>query len=236
MEKLAKSSGLTLQEHTDNVVSEGKRIVESYPFVMEKYFSMTKRDLSKRLEGACKFHDVGKGHTRWQTACRKDYQVFLGWQKVNGGTFNDFEKSVKNTGTNLMTANIRHEIASITQCSKLPEPILIAIAAHHGKLSKHHEGKWLDEKWKIIGSEEAWNKFATLGNDYVLKAAFRFREVLQRHYEFAGIRSLLQLADVRASITENDAFIPSFIPFRYDFPESWAKRPVQKNCRRKLGR
>jgi CRISPR-associated endonuclease/helicase Cas3 len=228
MEDLAKSSGLTLREHTDNVIAEGKRIVESYPFVMEKYQSMTKRDLTKRLEGACKFHDVGKSHTRWQTACQKDYQIFLDWQKENGGDFSDFQKKVKNTGRNLMTAHCRHEIASVVKCPKLPIPILSAIAAHHGKLSKYHESKWLDDKWKVRDSKEAWEKFVTLSNDYVLKAAFRFREVLQRHYEFAGVRGLLQLADVRASITENGGFIPPFIPFEYDFPKEWIKRPVQQ--------
>ena len=228
MQDLAKSSGLTLEEHTNNVISEGKRIVESYPFVIEKYQSMTKRDLAKRLEGACKFHDVGKSHTRWQTACRKDYQVFLDWQKENGGDFDDFQKKEKNIGRNLITANCRHEIASVVKCPNLPILILSAIAAHHGKLSKYHESKWLDDKWKIKDSEKAWNAFATLSNDYVLKAAFRFREVLQRHYEFAGVRGLLQLADVRASITENGGLIPPFIPFEYDFPKEWTKRPVQQ--------
>lgn len=228
MQDLAKPFGLSLKEHTSNVVSEGQKIIESYPFVMEKYQSMTKGDLAKRLEGACKFHDVGKGHVRWQKACRKDYQIFLDWQKEKGGDFNDFQKAVKNTGKHLMNANIRHEISSIVKCPKLPIPILSSIAAHHGKLSKYHENKWLDEKWKVKGSEEAWNKFGTLSNDYVLKAAFRFREVLQRHYEFAGVRGLLQLADVRASISENGGFIPPFIPFEYDFPKDWIKRPVQQ--------
>lgn len=227
MEDLAKSSGLTLREHTDNVMNEGKRIIESYPFVMEKYQSITRRNLAKRLEGACKFHDVGKSYVRWQKACRRDYQVFVDWQKVNGGNFNDFRKAVNNTGKNLMTAHIRHEISSVVKCPKLPIPMLTAIAAHHGKLSKYHENKWLDEKWKIKGSEEAWKRLNLLNNDYQFPIR-QFREVLQRHYEFAGIRGLLQLADVRASITENGGFIPPFIPFKYDFPKKWIKRPVQQ--------
>ncbi|UBM57210.1 CRISPR-associated helicase Cas3' [Marinilongibacter aquaticus] len=228
MQDLAKSSGLTLEEHTGNVISEGQRIVESYPFVMEKYQSITNQNLAKRLEGACKFHDVGKSHRRWQTACQKDYQVFLDWQKENGGYFNDFQKAIKNTGQHLMNAHIRHEISSVVKCQNLPNPILSAIAAHHGKLSKQHESKWLDDKWKIEGSKKVWDKFASLSNDYVLKAAFRFREVLQRHYEFAGVRGLLQLADVRASISENGGFIPEFKWFEYNFPKDWAKRPVQQ--------
>ena len=225
---LAKSSGLSLQEHTENVILEGENIAESYPFVMDKYQSMTKRNLVKRLEGACKFHDVGKGHCRWQTAVQKDYQIFLDWQKINGGTFSDFQKAVKNTGANLMTAHIRHEISSVVQCPNLPLPMLVAIGAHHGKLSKRHEEKWVEAPYKMEGSQEAWNKLYSLGLDFTNKAAFRFREVLQRHYEFAGVRGLLQLADVRASIAENGAFIPPFIPFKYDFPKDWAKRPVQQ--------
>jgi CRISPR-associated endonuclease/helicase Cas3 len=228
MKKLAKSSGLTLQEHTENVISEGKKIAESYPFVMDKYKSMTERDLKKRLEGACKFHDVGKGHKRWQTAVQKDYQVFLDWQEVNGGTFNDFQKAVNNTGVNLMTAHCRHEVSSVIQCPNLPQPILIAIGAHHGKLSKKHEAKWTEAPYKMNGSQEAWNKFYSLGLDFTHKAAFRFREVLRHHYEIAGVRGLLQLADVRASIAENGAFIPPFIPFKYNFPKGWGKRPVQE--------
>lgn len=225
---LAKPSGLTLSEHTENVIAEGKRIVESYLFLVEKYKVMTKQDLAKRLEGACKFHDEGKSHERWQTACRKDYQVFLDWQRENGGDFNDFQKAIKNTGEHLMKAQIRHEISSVVKCPKLPCPTLASIAAHHGKLSKHHENKWLHQEWKIEGSEKAWERFATLSNDYVLQAASQFREVLKRHYEFAGVRGLLQLADVRASITENGGFIPPFIPFEYNFPKAWAKRPVQQ--------
>lgn len=228
MKELAKSSGLTLQEHTSNVIFEGEKITSSYPFVIAKYESITGRDLATRLKGACTFHDVGKGHSRWQKACQKDHQIFIEWQTKNGGDFTAFQKSVKNTGVNLMTANIRHEISSVVKCPNLPLSILTAIGAHHGKLSKRHEGKWLDDKWKIKGSKEAWEIFLTLNNDYVDKAAFRFREVLIKHYEFAGVRGLLQLADVRASISENGAFIPPFIPFEYQFPKNWTKRPVQE--------
>ena len=224
---LAKPSGLTLQEHTDNVIKEGKRITESYPFVMQKYKSTTEQDLAKRLEGACKFHDIGKEHPKWQNACQKDYQVFLDWQKENGGDFSDFQKK-GDTGKNLRNAHCRHEIKSVILCPKLPEPTLAAIAAHHGKLSKNHENKWIGKKWKIKGSKEAWDRFSILSNDYVSGAAFQFREVLKQHYEFAGVRGFLELADVRASITENGGFIPPFIPFEYNFPEAWAKRPVQQ--------
>jgi len=228
MEKIAKPSGLTLEEHTTNVMSEGNRVIESYPFLSYKYHLFTGKSLEKRLQGACKFHDVGKGHPKWQNACQKDYQAFVKWQKKKGGSFKDYQNEVKNIGGNLMKAQIRHEISSVVQCPKLPLPTLVAIGAHHGKLSRHHESKWTESPYEIEYSRSEWEKFVRLGNDFIDKAASRFREVLHRHYEFAGVRGLLQLADVRASIVEEGKFIPPFIPFEYKFPKNWAKRSVQQ--------
>ncbi|MDX2245604.1 MAG: CRISPR-associated helicase Cas3' [Bacteroidia bacterium] len=226
MEYLAKSSGITLKQHTENVMSEGKKIVDSYPFVIEKYYLITGRDLAKRLEGACKFHDEGKKHPKWQSACVSDYQLFLDWQEKYGGTYKDFEKAVNNTGPNLMKADIRHEIDSVIQfMNKLPPPILAAIGAHHGKLSAYdrYKNKWIDNTNLGKDGKKAWDLFEKLSNDFALS----FRKMLKRHYEFAGVRGLLQLADHRASIAENDAFIPDYIPFQYDFKFS-DRRPVQK--------
>lgn len=228
MEYLAKSSGITLKKHVENVIYEGHKIIRDFPFVMNKYHSLIGQDLAKRLEGACKFHDEGKKHLSWQSACYKDHEIFLEWQKKHGGTFKDFEKAVQNTGKHLMQANIRHEIDSVIRHQvNLPLPVLVAIGAHHGKLSRYHEDKWtkninIGEKGKQV-----WEKFTELNNEFIFNPAFRFREVVRKHYEFAGIRGLLQLADHRASISENDAFIPEYVPFKYHFIHS-SKRPVQQ--------
>ena len=228
MEILAKSSGITLAEHTANVVSEGNKIIENYPFVMEKYKTITGRDLIKRLLSACKFHDVGKKHFKWQGACQKDYQLFLDWQVKNGGDYRAYEKAVQHTGPNLMKANVRHEIESILRCPNLPLPVRVAIGAHHRKLAQQHKEKWINNE--NIGHEgkKAWAEFDKLGKDYGMKIPTPFKEILIKHYEIAGIRSLLQLADHRASIAENANFIPEYIPFNYHFPDSWIKRPVQQ--------
>lgn len=227
MENLAKSSGISLQQHVANVVKQGHEIIESHPFVIEKYRSITNCDLAKRLEGACKFHDEGKKHKQWQSACRKDHEVFLAWQKTHGGTFKDFEKKVQNTGKNLQKADIRHEIDSIIRHPNLPLPIRIAIGAHHGKLSKYHKGKWTENKNLRENGKQIWDEFELLNNDYISGAAFRFREILKRHYEYAGIRGLLQLADHRASIIENDNEVPPYVPFEYEFKHE-KKYPVQQ--------
>ncbi len=227
MQILAKPSGILLNTHVSNVINEGHKIIGCYPFAVEKYRRYTGKSLAERLEGACKFHDEGKKHPRWQTACRRDNQVFLDWQMKYGGSFQEYENVVKNTGKNLMNAHIRHEIDSVVRHPGLPLQIQVAIAAHHGKLSRYHEAKWLDEPFRIEGSTQAWNRFERLNNGYILNPIQDFRKAVRQHYEFAGVRGMLQLADHRASIRENNAFVPDYVRFEYHFPDHWTKRPVQ---------
>jgi len=47
------------------------------------------------------------------------------------------------------------------------------------------------------------------------------------HYEFSGIRGLLQLADHRASAKEEGSYVPELSNFNYKFPHS-EKRGAQK--------
>ena len=77
---LAKPSGITLEQHTQDVVSEGKLLLEQTPFIVEKYQERVGKSLSIRLERACQYHDLGKKTTAWQDACQKDYEAFLQWQ------------------------------------------------------------------------------------------------------------------------------------------------------------
>ncbi|MEM6766681.1 MAG: CRISPR-associated helicase Cas3' [Bacteroidota bacterium] len=225
---LAKSSGFTLEEHTANVMAQGKEIIESYPFLNKKYKELTGYDLGKWLEGACKYHDAGKKHRIWQNACRADHQVFKEWQEKEGGDFKAFQRAVNNTGKNLMRANLRHEIASLIRHPNLAIQIKVAIAAHHGKLSYKHEEKWIDNPNLKGQGKPIWQELNHLAGKFILNSVGKFREALIAHYEYAGLRSLLQLADHRASIAENGAFIPDYSSFNYKFPNGWSKRPVQK--------
>ncbi len=229
MEKilLAKSSGVTLQEHTDNVIAQGNYIIESFPFTMQKYQNMVGKDLSKRLRGACKHHDDGKAHRKWQEACYEDYYKFLEWQQKHGGTFQDYDKAVKGrTGENLMKTSIRHEIYSLikNKNNNFSLPVQIAIAAHHSKLSYKHEHRWEDG---VLGVESTnfWKLFKN--ESYEFKSRNDFQKVICTIYEYSGVRGLLQLADHRASARENLEQLPEFKRFSYTFPHS-EKRNVQK--------
>ncbi len=215
---LAKPTGITFEKHSKDVEQEAQICVSNHPFVAEKYERFTGNHFQKEVEIAALFHDEGKAHKKWQAACEKDYQKFLAGEKY---------------GSNLMKVGIRHEIASLImlQEKQLSEPVKIAIAAHHKKLSSGHEKRWLDAELK--GAQVFWDSFKRLSNnafDPIAKDAFE--NALQWHYKFSGVRSYLQLADHRASIQENiderERFVPEFQPFRYEFPEAWEMRPVQQ--------
>lgn len=227
MEALAKPSGITLAQHVANVVSEAQRILETKPFVIEKYRKRTNYDLSQFLLEACKYHDDGKKHPRWQTACQQDYQFFLDWQKQNGGTYKDFEKAVPRTGPNLMKANVRHEIDSVLQHPNLNDIIAVAIAAHHSKLAHRHSDKWENNEYLGESAKLLWKRFNRLNKKWYCPIK-EFREILDEHYAFSAVRSVLQSADRRASIVEGGSFIPEYQKFEYHFPDEWKRRPVQQ--------
>ncbi|HRN46532.1 MAG TPA: CRISPR-associated helicase Cas3', partial [Niabella sp.] len=54
-----------------------------------------------------------------------------------------------------------------------------------------------------------------------------YKEAILRHYEMAGVRTYLQLADKRASAKEENNTTVGFNKFSYTFPEDWQKRNVQ---------
>ena len=66
-EPLAKPSGITLKDHIAHVVAEGQMLTQRLPITFDKYLKLTGKDLRKRLNGACLFHDDGKEHEKWQS-------------------------------------------------------------------------------------------------------------------------------------------------------------------------
>lgn len=222
-EILAKPTGITLEEHVSNVMSEAKNIEAIQPFVFEKYKERIGKSLSVRLEKAIEYHDLGKASEKWQTACRKDYEAFIAWKKKNGGTIKDYEQAVGDkAGQYLRTAGIRHEIQSLKKVfhKKNPLAIAAAIVAHHSKLSEKFE-----ERWENEGHRDLWEFFKF--ENAKIKDEFSFLLALKTQYEIAGARGLLQFADRRASAVECGDFIPEIKAFEYKFPHS-SKRGVQK--------
>lgn len=202
---LAKPSGISLEEHTENVVNEAKSLLNGWPFLEEKYQRQTKGDdLRAQVLRSSEVHDEGKRHTRWQRACRKDHE--------------------QGTSYHLRDANLRHEFASLwwadQQEISLTLPERAAIAAHHRKLS---QAPWCKRRWL----EDDDGRFEYLWREF-LEEADRWRssepnlteKALNERYRIAGPRALLQLADTRASIQEKDKWVPDpeDLQFEYEFP------------------
>lgn len=215
---LAKPSGITLDAHRKNVISEGTLLVESIPFSIKKYKNVTNKDLLNRVILCAKYHDDGKQKSeKWQTACQKDYEAFLHWKENNPGKpFKLYAKS-NDAGQNLRTAGVRHEFHSLLANKSMPLVLQAAIAAHHSKLSESNELRWQEE-----GFKDFWARFKR--ESYIER---NLEETAKIHYEFAGVRGLLQLADHRASAKEDGDFVPDITPFSYCFPHN-EKRGVQQ--------
>jgi len=227
MNLLAKPSGITLQEHVNDVLEEGSYIQKSFPITFKKYFQLIQKDLRKRLNGAIKFHDAGKAHPIWQNACQKDYELYRKWSELNKDSFQQFSKKNKDlAGKNLRSSGVRHEIASLDKHFKdgFSQPVKVAIAAHHSKLSRKHENRWTDNS-SGINSSKLWSEFVGLNGCF--RNYHEFKEAVLKHYEFSGVRAYLELADHRASARENENIVLDFTPFSYHFPKEWQKRNVQ---------
>lgn len=218
---LAKPSGITLEQHTQGVVSEGKLLLEQTPFVVQKYQERIGKSLAIRLKRACEYHDWGKKTPKWQIACQMDYEAFLQWQSQHGGTFKDYSKT-ENAGENIRKAKVRHEIQSLRmiESKKLPLPQQAAIAAHHSKLGNNFEERWTNEN-----ATDLWRAFKKESNRVIEQ--YSLEQSAKSHYEFAGLRGLLQLIDHRTSAKEEGEAVPNFTQFSYQFPHK-EKRGVQK--------
>ena len=201
---LAKPSGITLEQHTLDVIREGEILCGE--FVSLKYYKRINKNLKERLTLICKFHDIGKKTDRWQVACQKDYEEYI-------------KDPLSFVGENLRTVGIRHELYSAIEAKrvKMPLSLIAAIAAHHGKMTVASE-----ERWQIPDIKEIWGELKRLSWQQL-----SIEEIISLQYEYSSLRSLLQFADHRASAKEEGDYVPELKPFRYKFPHS-SMRPVQK--------
>lgn len=227
---LAKPSGITFEEHSQNVVSEGLRLLSLLPTSSRKYHLFVDKDLLKRIAFVCENHDEGKKKEEWQMACQKDYYSFKVWCENNlvscePSSYRQYELSIgyNNTGINIRKCGIRHEMYSLHRIIGNNYPVLAAIAAHHGKLQYSYE-----DVWKKNNVNDIIGRLRKLSNDACESdEPNKFANILKLQYEYSALRSLLQFADHRASAREEGDFVPELKPFRYKFPYS-SMRPVQK--------
>lgn len=219
---LAKPSGITLEQHRFNVMSEAQLFAARHPFVFEKYEGRIHKSLEQRLLKTCELHDDGK-ESEWNDACRKDYKAYLAWQAKNGyASFRDYSILVSQKAVeNIRTCGMRHEIKSmrLAKQKKCPYSLLAAIAAHHGKLCYEYEERWNKE------AKEEWIEIQKHSNKFVYDDSIE--KTANRIYEYSAIRGLLQLVDHRASAKEENESVPDFQSFVYQFPYV-EKRIVQQ--------
>lgn len=206
---LAKPTGILLEQHVANVYEELGRIFIMRPFLAQKFFK-TGMNLRELAELAVQWHDEGKKHPKWQNACIKDYE--------------ETNRIGKKQGSHLRNAHIRHEMESLhlTENKELPKLVQVAIAAHHGKLSWKYEHRWRgDENRKY---EKFWNTFVDLSDEY----SDQLEQIILQRYNYAAVRTLLQLADRRASAVEGTHKKPIELKnFEYSFTYN-ERKGVQK--------
>lgn len=213
-EYLAKPTGVTLEDHVQHVLREAEDILASRPFIVNKYKRHTGNDLRTFLLESARYHDEGKKHGKWQRACQLDFE--------------EWKSSGKTTGRHLRESGIRHEMASLEMMRRMgiqsSSATKAAIAAHHGKLGQRYERRWSDEE----AFRGFWLEFVNLSASIRLTELEGFNKAIRSRYEYSGPRSLLQLADHRASMKEENKFVPELKDFRYNFPVQWAFRSVQR--------
>lgn len=221
---LAKISGITLEQHCSNVISEALKICSCQPATIKKYYRIVGKDLLQRVEVTCQLHDDGKAEPRWQKACICERDRFLEWElQHKDGTLQDYEKACKgDVGSAIRNCGIRHEFFSLryNETKRLPISLQVAIAAHHGKL-----GQSFKQRWEELGMKSFWDKFAKESNDMI--ESENLQAIAKKMYEYDGVRSLLQQADHRASALEENAYVPELTVFSYNFPYT-KKRSVQR--------
>ncbi|WP_170254617.1 CRISPR-associated helicase Cas3' [Phaeodactylibacter luteus] len=223
--RLAKPDGLSYEEHVRDVREKLKEIGDSFPIAIYKYANWFGDDnLLSITDQAVIYHDEGKLNPCWQLPCQKDYQAYVKWASKQNRevTHTDFERECRDeAGKNLRLAKFRHEIGSLViHGRKLPLRVKAAIAAHHGKLSKKDEARWLEVKDGFYYLEKLYERSYSVDDN--------FKATLIEFLKFSGPRAWLQIADRRASAMEGGNPHPEIIPFRYHFPITWTRRPVQQ--------
>lgn len=223
---LAKPSGITLEQHNKDVVTESLSICQVLPASLSKYSKMVGKNLTNLLCASAEWHDEGKKHNKWQTACWKDYQNYKVWKTKNPeGNFLKYSKECPDeAGGNLRENNFRHEMESLSIVDQQGDLLMsqkVAIAAHHSKLGWRYEDKWeACEAYRSL-----WIDFRRTSSSVINRKDFSL--LCSAHMEYDAIRGLLQLADHRASAKEETENISCLEPFSYTFPYT-QKRGVQK--------
>lgn len=212
--QLAKTSGVSLQDHTRNVCDQADAILSAFPGAVAEHDRQTGGDLGATLRKAALVHDLGKKHPDWQQACRDDRR--------------------QGRGSNLMRAGLRHEFASPGYAEAKGVPLTfaerVAVLAHHGKLSRRFAHRWREDGGGAFSDE--WGQLVAVSDKRDGRRGYeKWRSRLLARYELAGPRALLRLADVRASRAEGRRWNPDLSDLSFNIKEHFPDRkPVQEKA------
>lgn len=204
---LAKPNNINLEDHNQHVLKEAYYYLDSNPFIVKKL----KHELSKYnlniyslIEKIVKLHDEGKKLTEWQTPCKLDKQIFDDNNR-RGNKYNHNFHHIKE-------ADFRHELGSVCMrffyddIKRMPfedELIIWSILCHHGKFKKEYEAK-------IYNIDNNRSYSWDIKNSNISKDLFyyysRMSNRIKNHKDvfiFNAVRSILQIADKRASYLES---------------------------------
>jgi len=244
---IGKPSGISLIDHTLHVEDEAKYILEKLDFLAKKYHRLTGANLEEELLAAVKYHDWGKAHPQWQNACKADNLFYKKWRvekgydpnELNAEQHREFEKDLGSrnipTTPKLMRSGLRHEFASLQLAKKnskdLSDVVSVAIAAHHRKLGfGRSEERWKNDgkgKFDKVGPFHSYFKSLKKLNSIGIKK--ELKESILLRFKFSMIRSLLQLADTRASRKEGEGDQANYEFQKFKLENKYETlRPVQQ--------
>jgi len=229
MSDLAKPSGILLQDHVQHLQHEADEYFRAHPFVIKKYADFSGgKNLVKSVKASIEWHDEGKRHPFWQTACKQDheelkrvgYRVEM-WCDVCSQTHEVWRKRPRFNGKNLIKAGgkMRHEFASLEMLHRAfpnaPLTVKTAIGAHHRKLSERNQHRWFSKEFPEF--EKFWHEFFG-EKHFTVEGEAAFEQAVMKRYLFDGVRALLQFCDHRASAAEDGATLLPLKNFAYEFP------------------
>ena len=216
---LAKPTGITLPQHTTNVVTQMYHYFSTQPFIVKKLHEIFPElnVVNESFKNGL-IHDEGKKAKPWQDACQADYKLYLENKPLH----------------HIMTANYRHEFKTIlSYMDDMSDDQFIANGCHHGKFR-------LIEKNKnhILRVENISNlkdsrilKRISLINNRLMKMSDEER--IKWVYRYNSQRAILQFCDRKASyleVPDNAKYYKDllFNKFSYEFPKTWQKRKIQE--------
>jgi hypothetical protein len=202
---IAKTSGITLLEHTRNVENECMFLLKKRNDLLniERNRNFNIDDLKKSIY----LHDIGKSFLTWQIHAKNN---------------------------NLKEVNFRHEFAFLPfyfNNKNLNENyhIISAISAHHQNLSINVKSKtkifktdeYLKNLYKKFNIKNNINEILNIvskNKELINFSNEKYKEIINLWYNQVFYRHFLQLSDKRASIKESyDVILPEPQKFEYKF-------------------